>query len=102
MNELERMAAAAKAAGDLVALLTAEGITDFHPGLRSIVRMGQEVDSPGEALEAMSRCLTTMSRGNGSFDDLVLDRDTFEERRDINNHLYSLKDVLSEALSEGD
>ena len=101
MNDLERISATAKAAGGLVDLLAAEGITDFHAGLKSIVRMGtQENDSPGEAFEGMSRCLRTMSRGNGSFNDLVLDRDTFEERRDINNHRYELKAVLSDALSE--
>lgn len=103
MNELQRMSAAAEIAGELVAMLSAEGVTTFHPGLKSIVVMATEdLDDPVEALATMSRCLTTMSRGNGSLSDLVLNRDTFEERRDVNNYLHGLRTSLSVALSWDD
>ncbi|MCU1690989.1 MAG: hypothetical protein JWM64_80 [Frankiales bacterium] len=82
-------------------LLRAERVR-FTGGVLSALGLLDDDSVPdAEALRGAAQAWGSAFRGAGTLGDLVLDRDTFEERRAVDEHAERLKDAVQDCLARG-
>lgn len=79
---------------ELRTLLQAEGVQGFGYLLRHSTELARAASSDPEAAGALKDYLSRIPNVPGSFHDLVLWRDSFEERKVINEKLEMLRERL--------
>lgn len=96
----ERLAEAERTIESIRAILIHERAPQFLTAFQTMLRCARELATePERALDEMSRIYSSLQGGYGTFSDLVLWREDFAERKEVNTQFDELKSRLSQLFA---
>lgn len=85
---------------ELLALLQAEGESDRFPGLNHAVALARQAPVDITVIPLLKSAVRTLYGGSGMLNDLVIWRDSVNDRKVLNDRLDSLRARLFEAVTQ--